>query len=158
MTSSSRGTATSDVSGATKLRSRPDLVDLRALTERWRVHRDSEGLPIIPGRRGSVTAHDLSTLCVRVRGRRLLLGLLRDLPAGWQRHQIGDDEANLLAPVGDLDQVCRVVQAYRRPRLSEQHRAVLAARASSNFARPARERGPSSGWNRRSPLRAVCDP
>jgi hypothetical protein len=96
---------------------RPDLVDLRTLTEAWRIRRDTEGLPVIPGRRGNVSAHDLATLHVYVHGRHYLLKLLRVLPAAWRRHQIGDDEANLLAPVADLDLACRTVRAYRRRRL-----------------------------------------
>jgi len=92
-----------------------------------------------------VSAHDRGWLCVHVRGRRFLLGLLRDLPAGWKRHQVGDDEANLLAPVGDLDHACQLVRAYRRPRLSEKQRAALAARASSNFAQGPREIRPFAG-------------
>jgi len=127
---------------ATTLRSRPDLVDLRPSTEGWRVRRDSEGLPVIPGRRGSVSAHDQDTLCVHVRGRRLLLRLLRQLPDGWRRHQVGDDEANLLVPAGDVDRACRVVRAYRRPRLSKEQRAAIAARASLNFARDSRQTEP----------------
>jgi hypothetical protein len=71
---------------------RPDLVDLRTLTEAWRVRQATEGLPVIPGRRGNVSAHDRTTLCVYVRGRHGLLKLLRALPAGWQRHQVGDVE------------------------------------------------------------------
>jgi hypothetical protein len=121
--------------------SHKDLPDLRALTDRWRVRRDAEHLPVIPGRRGSVSAHDRGWLCVHVRGRGFLLGLLRDLPAGWKRHQVGDDEANLLAPVGDLDHACQLVRAYRRPRLSEEQRAALAARASSNFDQSPRQSG-----------------
>lgn len=76
-------------------RGRPDLVDLRTLTDRWRVRRDGEGLPVTPGRRGSVSPHDLTTLCVYVHGRPSLLKLLPEFPAGWRRHKVGDDEANL---------------------------------------------------------------
>jgi hypothetical protein len=106
-------------------RSRPDLLDLRDLTTAWRIRRDTRGaerglavddVPIIPGRRGNVTAHDRGTLCVYLRGRRHLASVLRELPVGWRRHQVGDDEANLLAPSGDLDLAARVVRAYRRRR------------------------------------------
>lgn len=95
---------------------RPDLADLHELAQCWRIRRDSEGLPAIPGRRGHVSAHDLETLAVYVTGRRYLARVLRELPPGWRRHQIGDDEANLLAPLTDLDLACRVVRAYRRRR------------------------------------------
>jgi hypothetical protein len=118
---------------------RSDLVDLGNLTEHWRVRRDSEHLPVIPGRRGWVSAHDRHTLCTHVRGRRLVLALLRDLPAGWRQHQVGDHEANVLVPVGDLDRACRIVRAYRRPRLSEKQRAAVSARAASNFRRRPRQ-------------------
>lgn len=97
---------------------RPDLLDLSALRDRWRIRRDAERLPFIPGRRGSVAAHDLETLCVYVTGRRHVLALLRNLPTGWRRHQIGDDEANVLAPATDLDRACQLVRAYRRRRKS----------------------------------------
>ena len=111
---------------------RPDLLDLRTLTDRWRVRRDEEGLPVILGRRGSVSAHDLLTLCVYVRaGRRVLLALLRDLPAGWRRYQIGDEEANLLAPVADLDLACRIVRARRSDSLAQ----IAQRRAASPFYR-----------------------
>jgi hypothetical protein len=43
---------------------RPDLVDLRTLTEAWRIRLDTEGLPMIPGRRGNVSAHDLHPLAL----------------------------------------------------------------------------------------------
>lgn len=113
---------------AATVRGRPDLVDLRALTDRWRVRLDAERLPLIPGRRGNVSAHDLTTLCVHVTGRRPLLALLRNLPAGWRRHQVGDDEANLLAPVADLDRAAEVVRARRRRRLLPEQRRAVAAR------------------------------
>jgi hypothetical protein len=120
------------------VRPRPDLLDLRDLTTVWRIRRDTRGadrglasdnVPIIPGRRGNVTAHDRETLCVYLRGRRHLARVLRELPAGWRRHQVGDDEANLLAPVSDLDRAADIVRAYRRPRLTDEQRAVLSERA-----------------------------
>ena len=117
---------------------RPDLVDLRTLTDVWRIRRDSEGLPVIPGRRGHVTAHDRIIVSVFVRGRAYMLKVLRTLPAGWRRHQIGDDEANLLAPLADLDLACRTVQAYRRRRLSEEHKARLLAAGRPFLARDPR--------------------
>ena len=120
---------------------RPDLVDLRSLTDRWRIRLDGERLPMILGRRGSVSAHDRTILCVYVAGRGVLPKLLRSLPAGWRRHQIGDYEANLLAPVADLDRACTVIRAYRRRHLSpeavaaktEQLRKVRAARVAGEF-------------------------
>lgn len=113
--------------GVVTVRGRPDLVDLRGVTDRWRVRRDAEGLPAIRGRRGHVEAHDLTTLCVYVTGRGVLPKLLRELPPGWRRHQIGDDEANLLAPVADLDRAATIVRAYRRRKLSPGHREALLA-------------------------------
>jgi hypothetical protein len=124
---------------------RPDLADLRAMTRHWRIRRDSEGLQCIPGRRGSVSAYDRDTLCMHVRGRRLLLGVLRLLPANWTRHQTGDDEANILAPISDLDRACRIVRAYRRPRLSEEQRSAVSARAASNFRRSPHQTRPFAG-------------
>lgn len=112
---------------------RPDVVDLRILTDRWRVKRDGEGQPVILGRRGAVSAHETGTLCVLVRGRRFLLGVLRGLPGGWRRHQVGDDEANLLAPLADLDRACELVRAYRRRQLTDEQRAALAERARTTL-------------------------
>lgn len=111
--------------------SRPDLVDLRTLTTLWRIRLDSEQLPIIPGRWGHVSAHDLKTLCVYIAGSRHVRALLRRLPSGWRRHQVGDNEANLLAPLQDLDMACQEVRARRRPVLSPEHRAQLSARAQA---------------------------
>jgi hypothetical protein len=110
------------------VRGRPDLLDLRGLGDRWRVRLDAERLPVILGRRGNVSAHDRATLGVCVAGRRLLLALLRALPAGWRRHQVGDDAANLLAPVADLNRAAEVVRAYRRRRLSPEQRRAVADR------------------------------
>ena len=132
------------------VRSRPDLVDLRELEHRWRVRLDAEGLPVILGCRGNVSAHDLTTLCVYVRGRRFLLKLLRSLPIGWRRHQVGDDEANLLAPVADLDRAAELVRAYRRRHLTPERQAAQAetlkkARASiaRGTSRPKIASGPA---------------
>jgi len=127
----------------TTLKSRPDLVDLRSLTDRWRIRRDARGedrglipdnVPMIPGRRGHIEAADLTTLGVYVTGRGILPKLLRALPAGWRRHQVGDHEANLLAPLTDLDQACRVVRAFRCRKLSPE-----AAAAGAERFRKARE-------------------
>jgi len=63
---------------------------------------------------------------------RTLPRLLRELPAGWHRHQVGDGEANLLVPVADLDRACQVVRAYRRRKLTPEQRAAL----SERFIRP----------------------
>jgi hypothetical protein len=54
------------------------------LTDRWRIWRDEKGLPVIPGRRGSVLAPDRETLCVYAHGSRFVAKLLREFPAGWQ--------------------------------------------------------------------------
>ncbi len=93
---------------------RPDLLDLRSLTSHWRIRRDAEGLPVILGRRGHVAAHDRTSLVVYLAGARLVRATLRALPAGWRRHQTGDQEANVLAPVADLDRAARLVGARRR--------------------------------------------
>jgi hypothetical protein len=124
------------------LKSRPDLVDLRTLSARWRVRRDEEGLPVIPGRRGNVSAQDLTTLCVYITGR-TLPALLRSLPPGWRRHQIGDQEANLLAPIADLDRAAEAVRAYRRRKLSPEDIAAKTERLRK--ARAAREAGHFGG-------------
>jgi len=109
------------------LPARPDLVDLRVLTVRWRLRRDAEGLLVIPGRRGHVAPHDRTALEVYLEGGRFVRAVLRVLPAGWRRHQVGDDEAAVLAPVADLELACRLVRAYRRRRLTDAQRARLVA-------------------------------
>ena len=83
---------------------------------------------MIPGRRWSVSAYDLTRLCVYVTGRGVLPKLLRTLPAGWRRHQVGDTKANLLAPVTDLDRAATVVRAYRRRKLSPEAAEAAAGR------------------------------
>ena len=65
---------------------------------------------------------------MHVEGRRVLLALLRALPARWRRRQVADEEANALAPVADLDRAAEVVRAYRRRRLSPEQRSAAAAR------------------------------
>jgi hypothetical protein len=113
---------------------RADLVALRTATRRWWVEPDEEGLPVIPGRRGCVSAHDLWTLCVHVTARRRVMSLLRKLRPRWRRHQVGDAEVNLLVPLEDLDAACRTIRAYRRRRLSESHKTRLVA-AGRQFVR-----------------------
>jgi hypothetical protein len=116
---------------------RPDLLDLRALAgSTWRIRLDAERLPFVVGRRGNVSAHDLTTLCVYVTGRYHLPKVLRALPEDWRRHQVGDHEANLLAPVGALDRACAAVKAYRRRRMTPE--SLEASR--QNLARAAKAR------------------
>ncbi|HXG77511.1 MAG TPA: hypothetical protein VNJ53_13175 [Gaiellaceae bacterium] len=123
---------------------REDLVDLRTVTTRWRIRLDAERLPVIPGRRGSVGAHDRTTLVVYLRGRRVVRRALEALPLGWRRHQIGDDEANLLAPLGDLDRAAELVRAYRRRRVSPDQRRRSAERMRAAVER-LREASGASG-------------
>jgi hypothetical protein len=129
------------------------LVDVRSVTERWRVRRDTRGVDrglmpdpvwLIPGRRGHVEAFDLETLCVYVTGR-TLPRLLRELPAGWRVHQRGDDEANLLCPLADLDRAAAIVKAYRRRKLSPED--IAAKRERLRIARQSRVAGRSSVKN-----------
>jgi hypothetical protein len=77
---------------------RRDLTDLTMLTSRWRIKRDPDGLPVIPGRHGHVSAYDLETLLLYINGRPLS-ALLRELPPGRGRLQVGDRGGqHLLAP------------------------------------------------------------
>jgi hypothetical protein len=85
-----------------------------AASGRYRVIRDSEGLPIIPGRLGRIEWHDplgreLAVFTDRPRLFARLLAL-----AGVKRHQTGDDEIRAVFPIEGLPAVAGLIQAKRR--------------------------------------------
>jgi hypothetical protein len=86
-----------------------------AAYHRYRIVRDSEGFPLIPGRLGRIEWHDPEgrELAVYTERPRLLARLLA-IP-GFRRHQTGDQELRALFPASLLEQVAYVVKA-RRPR------------------------------------------
>lgn len=103
-------------------------MDIRTITNKWRIGKDSERLPIIVGRGGHISAHDLETICVYIAGKYRIYFVLRKMPGGWIRHQIGDEEANILAPVSDVDIAAKFIKAYKRRHLSPEHKEALRGR------------------------------
>jgi hypothetical protein len=81
---------------------------------RYRVIRDSEGTPIIPGRLGRIEWHDpqgreLAVFSDRPRLFRRLLAV-----PGVRRHQTGDFELRALFPLQVLSDVAGIIKAQRR--------------------------------------------
>ncbi len=87
---------------------------LRALAApfRFRVVRDAEGWPIIPGRAGRIEYHDGRDLAV-YSDRRRLFRKLWTIP-GVRRWQTGDQEMRALFPPGALEPVAGLIRARRR--------------------------------------------
>jgi hypothetical protein len=87
---------------------------MRLLPGRFKVERDREGWPIIPGRLGRIEWHDPEgrELAVYTDRPRLFARLL-SVP-GVRRHQAGDQELRALFPVAVLQQVTHVIKARRR--------------------------------------------
>jgi hypothetical protein len=98
-----------------------------------RVVPDSEGFPIIPGRRGRVEYHDGTELAV-YSDRARLFAQLWAIP-GVRRWQVGDREARGLFLAETLPAVAAVIRARRRRTLSSeaarQRGAATAYRATS---------------------------
>jgi hypothetical protein len=97
-----------------------DRLDLTALAQpfRYRVLRDAEGLPIIPGRLGQIEPHDSQTLAVYT-DRPRVFARLWAIP-GVRRWQVGDQEARALVPVEMLPEVGALIQARRRRHLTSE--------------------------------------
>ena len=74
----------------------PDQFDLTALAQpfRYRVVRDAEELPVIPGRLGQIEPHDGQRLAVYT-ARPRIFARLWAIP-GVRRWQVGDQEARAL--------------------------------------------------------------
>jgi hypothetical protein len=89
---------------------------LRALAPGWRLTRDEEGWPTLPGRAGRVEWYDPETLAVYTPRPRLFPKLWA-IP-GVRRWQTGDLEMRALFPLEALDQVARVVRLRRRRHLT----------------------------------------
>src|SRR5262245_43087163 len=111
-----------------RLPTRSDLPNLQQLTTQWRVQRNSEGIPIIPGRYGRVEPHDSKTLASCLFRPRGLGAWVRKLPPHWRRWQIGDQEARVLLPIEELDRAAQTVRGYRRRSISPSLGADLARR------------------------------
>jgi hypothetical protein len=95
-----------------------DRLDLTALARpfRYRVVRDTEGLPVIPGRLGQIEVHDGQSLAVYT-DRPRLFARLWAVP-GVRRWQVGDREARALVRVERLPEVAALIQARRRRQLT----------------------------------------
>ncbi len=87
---------------------------MRLLPGRFKVERDREGWPIIPGRLGQIEWHDPEgrELAVYTDRPRLFTRLLA-VP-GIRRHQTGDQELRALFQASVLSQVAQVIKACRR--------------------------------------------
>jgi hypothetical protein len=83
-----------------------------AAPQRYRVRRDGEGWPMIPGRLGQIEYHDGRDLAV-YSDRPRLFAKLWAIP-GVRRWQVGDQEVRALFPVEALDRVAAVIQARQR--------------------------------------------
>jgi hypothetical protein len=85
-----------------------------AAVGKYRVDRDTEGLPVIPGRLGRIEWHDPEgrELAVYTDRPRLFDRLLA-IP-GVRRHQTGDQEIRVLFPAAVLQEVARLIKARRR--------------------------------------------
>jgi hypothetical protein len=79
---------------------------------RYRVTRDAEGWPIIPGRYGRLEWHDEVALAV-YSDRLRVLARLWAVP-GVRRWHVGDQEARVLVPADRPFEVATLIQARRR--------------------------------------------
>jgi hypothetical protein len=81
---------------------------------KYRVDRDTEGFPVIPGRLGRIEWHDPEgrELAVYTDRPRLFARLLA-IP-GVRRHQTGDQELRALFSAAVLPQVAHLIKARRR--------------------------------------------
>jgi hypothetical protein len=113
------------------------LAWLRALAApgRFRVIRDAEGWPLIPGRLGSIEWYDAAELAVSTDRPRLFTRLWA-LP-GVRPWQTGDREMRALFPPAALPAVAGVIRARRRRigrRLTPEQAARLRAGARHRAA------------------------
>ena len=83
-----------------------------AQSHRYRVVRDPDGWPIIPGKLGRLEWHDEATLAV-YSDRPRLFARLWTVP-GVRRWQVGDQEVRGLLSQEALPAVARLIQARRR--------------------------------------------
>jgi hypothetical protein len=96
-----------------------------AASFRFRVRRDAEGFPLIPGRSGAIEWHCAGADCHGCPERGPLLAVWTDRPRvfpklwaipGVRRWQTGDREMRALFPVETLEQVAGVIRARRKRR------------------------------------------
>jgi hypothetical protein len=83
-----------------------------ATPHRFRLTKDVEGFPVIPGRYGVIECaggHELAVYCDRPR----LFAKIWAIPS-VRRHQTGDQEMRATFPPEALEQVAAVIRARRR--------------------------------------------
>jgi hypothetical protein len=87
---------------------------------RYRVTKDVEGFPVVPGRYGSIEWFDGRDFAVYSDHPRLFAKIWA-IP-GVRRHQTGDQEMRAIFPPEALEQVAAVIRARRqRPAASAAH-------------------------------------
>ena len=89
-------------------------------------YREDPALMIIPCRVGQIFPWGGSMLAVSVDGHAKVAGRLRRMPC-CQVAQDGDDGTTLTFNVKAFDKIARIARPHRRPRLSPERRAELAA-------------------------------
>jgi hypothetical protein len=96
------------------------MLDLTALARpfRYRVVRDAEGLPIIPGRLGQIEPHDGQSLAVYSTRPRVFAKLWAG--PGVRRWQTGSREMRALFPPERLVEVATGIGARRKRRLTSE--------------------------------------
>ena len=95
---------------------------------RFRVERDTEGFPLIPGRCGQIEWFDRQELAVYSNRPRLFQKLWA-IP-GVRRHQTGDREMRAIFPPEALEQVAEVIKARRRRTLSPEAARMLGSQTA----------------------------
>jgi hypothetical protein len=114
------------------------MIDLKsAAGDRYRVVTDESWVPgedrrwhrRIPARYGHIYVHgaaELGVFCDASRVWRRLAAI-----PGARLHQSGDGERAYVIPFGHLDAAASIIRARRRPQLSDERRAALAARMAT---------------------------
>ena len=103
------------------------MIDL-AQSHRYRVVRDPDGWPMIPGRLGRLEWHDGETLAV-YSDRPRVFARLWGLP-GVRRWQVGDREVRGLVLLERLPAVAGLIQARRRRTISSEAARQRGARTA----------------------------
>jgi hypothetical protein len=106
------------------------MLDLKALARpfRYRVIRDAEGLPVIPGRLGQIEPHDGQALAVYSTRPRIFARLWT--VQGVRRWQTGAIEMRALFPPERLAEVATEIRARRTRRLDPEAARNLGARTA----------------------------
>ena len=123
------------------------MLDLTALARpfRYRVVRDAEGLPVIPGRLGQIEPHDGQALAVYTTRPRVFARLWA-VP-GVRRWQVGDHEVRGLLAPDALPAVATLIRARRRrtltPEAARKRSGLPTVRGTSASQEPGWCQGPA---------------